>query len=71
MECPECEGKTKVRDTRSFAGAVYRKRVCKECGFSFYTEELETTDTRLLKDMWKFQRQKNREAKKKILKNNS
>ncbi len=41
MECPECSNKTKVLDTRKYSGAVYRKRKCKSCGFTFWTEEIE------------------------------
>ena len=41
MECPECGEKTKVVETRPYAGAVYRRRKCLECNFIFYTEETE------------------------------
>ena len=41
MTCPECNGGTLVIDTREFAGAVYRRRKCRNCGYKFYTEETE------------------------------
>lgn len=42
--CPECDCKTTVVDSVEYAGAVYRRRKCKICGFSFHTEETEITD---------------------------
>lgn len=39
MDCPICESRTKVVDSRSYAGAVYRRRRCSTCGNEFITEE--------------------------------
>ncbi|MCM1221747.1 MAG: hypothetical protein NC548_45485 [Lachnospiraceae bacterium] len=65
-ECPECGNKTKVLDSRKFAGAVYRKRKCKDCNFTFYTEELEIdSSTKVLKDMWSVYRMRSRDNAKK------
>lgn len=44
MICPECEGKTKVIDSRVVEENVFRKRECKECGKIIYTEETEIED---------------------------
>ena len=41
VECPECGGKTMVIDSREYAGAVYRRRVCKKCDYRFFSEETE------------------------------
>ena len=42
--CPECDGKTRVLDSRGVELNTYRKRVCKECGYTFVTEETEVED---------------------------
>lgn len=39
MECIKCEGKTKVIDSRAYAGTRYRKRKCRACGCTFWTQE--------------------------------
>lgn len=44
MECPECGKNTKVLESRKYAGGVYRRRKCIECGFMFWTEEIEMED---------------------------
>lgn len=49
MICPECEGKTKVVVSKSVELNVYRKRECKECGYTFYTEETEIDDNEALR----------------------
>lgn len=41
MFCPKCDGDTRVADSRRVETLVARKRVCKSCGYSFYTEETE------------------------------
>lgn len=40
MICPECDGKTKVVDSRVVEENVFRIRKCVECGYRFCTEEL-------------------------------
>lgn len=53
MECPECGSKTKVLDSRKYAGAVYRKRECKLYNFTFWTEEIEIdSNSKVIKDMY-------------------
>ena len=49
MNCPECDAKTKVIDSRKVELVVARYRVCKNCGYSFYTEETEVEDHESLK----------------------
>lgn len=41
MECPKCSGKSNVVNSRKVEMNVFRVRVCKDCGFRFYTEEVE------------------------------
>lgn len=41
MTCPVCGGKTRVITNVSEPDCIYRRRKCKECGYSFYTEEVE------------------------------
>lgn len=43
MTCPICGGKTKVDETVSNTEEIYRRRECKECGYTFYTTEAEST----------------------------
>ncbi len=52
MNCPECDGKTGVVESRAVELNVYRHRVCKNCGHSFYTEEAEVEDITGLKYYW-------------------
>ena len=39
MLCPECNGDTKVFESRVVAGKVVRRRVCKVCKYPFITIE--------------------------------
>ena len=41
MTCPMCEGKTTVVYTLPDADSVIRKRKCLECGYMFFTSEVE------------------------------
>ena len=43
MHCPECGGKTKVRETRG----LIRKRTCLDCGHRFRTNEVEILPRRV------------------------
>ena len=52
MNCPECNGKTGVVESRTVELNVYRHRVCKKCGHRFYTEETEIEDITGLKYYW-------------------
>ena len=41
MECPGCgSNKTKVYDTKKCRGAVFRRRLCEQCGFKFESTEV-------------------------------
>lgn len=40
MECPNCGRKSNVINSRAVEMNVFRVRVCKNCGFRFYTEEI-------------------------------
>jgi len=39
--CMDCGGNTTVTDSRNKNGAIWRKRKCNECGYSFTTVEVE------------------------------
>ena len=52
MNCPECDEKTRVRDSRRVEMVVVRKRECIECGYSFYTQEEEVDEPDALKYYW-------------------
>lgn len=41
MTCLICEGKVGVEYCLSEADSVIRRRKCRECGYVFYTSELE------------------------------
>lgn len=43
MTCPVCGGKTKVDETCTDGEQIYRRRECKECGYTFHTTEAEST----------------------------
>jgi len=40
MICTECEGKTRVSDSRSNLESVYRRRQCQSCKYHFSTYEV-------------------------------
>ena len=42
MNCPVCAGKTKVHYCLRDCEGVYRKRKCLECGYIFFTTEIES-----------------------------
>lgn len=64
MECPECGGNTKILDSRKYAGAVYRKRECKLCNFTFWTEEIEIdSNSKVIKDMYACYKMQTRDKK--------
>ena len=39
MDCPKCQGLTKVLDTRQVESGLKRRRKCLECDFRFTTHE--------------------------------
>lgn len=41
MNCPLCRARTRVKNSVKSQTGVIRKRICKACGFQFYTEERE------------------------------
>lgn len=49
MFCPECDGDTRVADSRRVETLVARHRICKSCGYSFYTEEIEVENNDALR----------------------
>jgi transcriptional regulator NrdR family protein len=44
MNCLKCKGNAGVIDTLHYKGIIYRRRKCKECGHTFYTEERVSED---------------------------
>ncbi len=52
MNCPECDGKTKVTISKKVEMVVARKRECTKCGYSFYTEEVEVEEPDALRYHW-------------------
>ena len=40
MKCPECDGPTKVIDSRKKPEYLYRRRLCRACGARFSTKEV-------------------------------
>jgi len=42
MTCPVCGGKTYVASTIKCKNTVARRRLCTNCGYAFYTDEVET-----------------------------
>ena len=65
MECPQCGCKTKVLDSRPYAGTVYRERKCTECNFRFWTEEieLEKDDMQVIRELRSYMQMKYRDSK--------
>lgn len=48
MNCPKCNGKTKVVESLATATSVMRVRKCNECANRFFTEETtEINDVKL------------------------
>ena len=47
MNCPKCDGQTKVTKSARDCESVHRERQCLECGIKFYTEEYERDGQRL------------------------
>ena len=39
MFCPKCDAKTLVQDSSPFVGVVNRRRLCRNCGTLYYTQE--------------------------------
>lgn len=60
MNCPECEGKTKVTISKKVEMVVARKRECTKCGYSFYTQEEEVEEPDALKYYWATNKAKQR-----------
>lgn len=50
MTCPVCGGEVEVNKSYSDCETVARKRKCVECGYVFYTEEVET-DEKCFRDL--------------------
>ena len=54
MDCLNCKGKTKVDDSIRYAGSVYRRRKCLACKFSFWTEEREVVNRKIVAEAYKY-----------------
>lgn len=52
MTCPVCAGGTTVNLTRAFCDSIVRRRKCKLCGYTFYTEEIETPEAEAEANRW-------------------
>ena len=52
MNCPKCNLKCNVTDTRHSSEETYRKQKCPNCGFVFYTVEFLCDDNDALKKTW-------------------
>lgn len=39
MQCVQCKGNAKVKDSVTIGSIIFRRRKCLECGNIFYTEE--------------------------------
>ena len=53
MNCPNCDGKTFVKDCVKSKSEDYRKRVCESCGYSFFTVEFETENNESFERKWR------------------
>lgn len=60
MECLECESKTAVMESITYAGTVYRRRKCKTCKHIFWTEELEVMNMLGVREALAFKKDKYR-----------
>lgn len=61
MNCPVCGEPTGVLVSRRECDAVYRYRKCKDCGYLFYTTELESGS----KDFYRLQLEAKRKSQRK------
>lgn len=64
MECPKCDGKTKVTDSGKYIGSVFRQRKCTECGHRFWTEENVSEDVMTVRSFLANKKYEYRERKK-------
>lgn len=54
MKCPKCKGKLKVADSvhNTQENETYRRKVCLDCGFMFYTVEFPIEQTKRFEEDW-------------------
>lgn len=64
MECPKCNGKTKVIDSGKYIGSVFRQRKCTECDYRFWTEENVSEDTMTIRSFLASKKAQYRDRKK-------
>lgn len=53
MNCPLCNGNTRVTDCILMEEENYRKRKCKDCGKIFFTLEFEAIENEDFKKTWR------------------
>ena len=56
MTCPVCGKRASVVDVRNYVDHVIRKRKCDECGYIFYTTEIENDLRKHLEEFEKKER---------------
>ena len=66
MNCPECDGKTKVVDGGSYIGIYIRRRRCMSCNKLFYTIEEETDDISTIRSWLSHVKAEHRNKKKEV-----
>ena len=52
MNCPRCDGQTKVNDVVKAKNENYRRILCKSCGYVFFTVEYETENNESFRKNW-------------------
>jgi uncharacterized Zn finger protein len=52
MNCPKCDGQTKVNDVVKAKNENYRRILCKSCGHVFFTVEYETENNESFRNNW-------------------
>lgn len=50
MTCPVCGERSRCIDTITECDVIYRKRQCVDCGYVFYTEEIDSRNANVAKE---------------------
>ena len=53
MNCPKCQGKTQIRESRKGLYGTRRRHYCLSCDYKFSTTEIETSEYKRLKALEK------------------